>query len=277
MEQRTPTERTALFFAALLLFLYEAVCLLTPCLAFLPSGWGHASAYLLPLALFLALPTYRQKIALLPHRAHRFAALPFLPLLLVTVPAVAQVTAWAVGLPAGEALAVTPENILLHAARPALLEEMLFRFALLALLSAVLPRSAVWIDALLFALLHAELYQLPYAFCGGILLALTALCGGGLGMAFLFHFLNNLFSLILVYLYGQGMYAAIAFIFILFGLLAVGAVSYLIRHRKNGVYRPLTDLLSPGKHTLQDLRAVCLSPLGAWCLFSLVTMLLRLV
>ena len=53
------------------------------------------------------------------------------------------------------------------------------------------------LSALLFSLMHANIYQMPYAFFAGLVLSTLALASESVLVPVLFHILNNLVSVIL--------------------------------------------------------------------------------
>lgn len=163
------------------------------------NGVGYAAAYLLPAGLCLFL-LRREARALLapPARAAWRRVLPLLPFFLLAVPVVSDITAAITGQETGgAALAGEPflYAVLAHALLPAFLEEGLYRMALLPLFRRGAPRAAVPLTALLFALSHSSVGQMPYAFVGGLFLGFAAVRGGSAVCAFAFHFVNNLLSL----------------------------------------------------------------------------------
>jgi membrane protease YdiL (CAAX protease family) len=232
--------------AALVLLLLEwGLSLLSLFVNGLPGQVLHYASYLVPIALFLCLFTKREEI--LAHRptpAGFLRVLPFLPIFLAAVLLVSTVTGHlmtALGMPTtggsageGDFFAL----LLSHALLPALLEEGLMRLCILTLLTR---RSSSWAipqSALLFALLHASLYQLPYAFVGGILLALVTVYGGSVLYAVLFHLFNNLLSLCMQRLprligVTAGLYVNLAGSLIIFLLAAWGILVLLKRKRES--------------------------------------------
>jgi hypothetical protein len=120
------------------------------------------------------------------------------------------------------------------------------------------------VSALLFALLHASLYQLPYAFVGGLLLGLAAVWGGSPLFAVLFHFLSNLLSLFLQYSviwFGAtaGTAITLSVMGVLFALAAWGAILLLRRSHTE-----------PKDAAPTDWRVLLLSPLSLWGLMMLI-------
>lgn len=87
-------------------------------------------------------------------------------------------------------------SLLRHALLPAVLEEMLFRFIPLRLLGKRSPRAVILVSPILFALIHLNLFQIPYAlFAGGVLTFITISTGSVLP-AMLLHLANNAMSVI---------------------------------------------------------------------------------
>lgn len=241
-DKRIPMQPEA---AALLLLLTEWVLsLASRFFGGLPGSLLYYASYLVPIALFLLFFAERHEImAERPTAAGLLRVLPLLPVFLAAVMLVSTATSYLMRLLAmptvGGAAGDGPFFSLLisHALLPALLEEGLLRLCILALLSRRSPTRAVLQSALLFALLHASLYQLPYAFVGGVFLALAALYGGSVLYAMLFHFLNNLLSLILQRiprLLGSeaGLWVDLGIALIVFALAAWGLLVLLKRMRK---------------------------------------------
>ncbi len=86
--------------------------------------------------------------------------------------------------------------IILHALLPAILEELLFRFLPLELLSGYGRGPAIVISALSFSLVHCNLFQIPYALFAGIMFALIDMKAESALPSMVLHFINNLLSLI---------------------------------------------------------------------------------
>ncbi|MBP5428906.1 MAG: CPBP family intramembrane metalloprotease [Clostridia bacterium] len=90
-----------------------------------------------------------------------------------------------------------PILLLNYALAPAFAEEFFFRFLLLRLFLPHGKQTAVWITAILFALVHMNLAQLPYALVAGLFLGAVAASSGSFWIPFLFHLMNNALSLLL--------------------------------------------------------------------------------
>ena len=122
-------------------------------------------------------------------------------------------------------------DVVEHALVPALLEEALFRYVPIALLASCSRRECVFVSALLFSLVHCNLFQIPYAFFAGILLAAMDIAFGSILPSLVVHFLNN--SLSVVYMkYGTSDKFANAFVLVTVILCAVsGAFVLLFRNK----------------------------------------------
>lgn len=86
--------------------------------------------------------------------------------------------------------------LIVHAVIPAVAEEILFRYVPLKLMLPFSSRWAVILSSLFFALIHANLFQIPYAFAAGIIFALVNILTGSIIPSILLHFANNAISVI---------------------------------------------------------------------------------
>jgi len=81
---------------------------------------------------------------------------------------------------------------------PAILEELLFRGAVLEGLKRELPqKAALWLTALLFAFMHGSLLGLPAHIVLGLVITLLALRQNNLQLPMIYHFSHNAASLII--------------------------------------------------------------------------------
>ena len=112
-----------------------------------------------------------------------------------------------------------------HALLPAILEELLFRFVPIKLLSEN-KRAAFVISSVMFAFAHANLFQIPYALIAGSIFSWLYIATGSIIPSIILHFLNNTVSLISIY----GCKASI--ILIALGILsAISLVPAIIKRR----------------------------------------------
>ena len=123
---------------------------------------------------------------------------------LALVAAISYVTAYALELvfgdfprplvPDGFAVAVLSSALL-----PALAEEIMFRYLPIRVLRGVSKRGIIILSALFFAFAHASVYQIPYALFAGGMFMLVDLMTDSILPSVILHFLNNIFSLILIF------------------------------------------------------------------------------
>lgn len=125
-------------------------------------------------------------------------------------------------------------DLLLHALVPAILEETLLRYIPLRTLGEN-KRAAVLLSALFFALIHVNLFRIPYAFAAGLCFALIDLYAGSILPSLLLHALNNALSLLWA-ANGESPVFRAVFLSAL-ALLCAGSVVWLILRRKKYLAR----------------------------------------
>ena len=225
-------------------------------------------AYLLPL-LLLATPFFRScekndEIGFSVKNALRF--MPIFPFFLTCVIIISLVTSILSGLVGYEPSPVIPaDRIFLSVFGdmliPAICEELLCRYAVLKLLSPYGKGGAVFVSAFLFAFMHANFYQMPYAFFAGLMLASLTLASKSMVVPIIFHVLNNLVSVALFYLpQSLDMYICLA-------LIALLPISFILALRR-GVYSECVKNLSDGSAS-----AMLLSAVGSPLIFYALLML----
>lgn len=161
----------------------------------------------------------------LPKRA--LSSLLFLPLLLGVTVGVSALTALLFPSLAPQTVPLSLLTVVTSALCPAVGEELLFRFVCLCLLLPYGERFGVVVSALLFALFHQSLYQMPYAFAAGIVLALAAVYSRSLLVPVFLHFANNLLSLLI----GNYLTPLLVLLIVVAGA-ASGAVLYILKRKK---------------------------------------------
>ena len=196
--------------------------------------------------------------------------LPLFPFFLAGVLIISAITSSVSAAVGYEIVEVNPsENIfsalLFDALVPSVCEELLCRYVILRLLSPFGRGGSALLSALLFSLLHANLYQMPYAFFAGLMLATLALASHSVFIPILFHFFNNVTSIIIFYLSDS---AALYFFAATVLLLPL---SFFIAWKK-GSLRSCTEVLSDGS-AFRMLKASVSSPL----IFFILLMLLLTV
>ncbi len=120
--------------------------------------------------------------------------------------------------------------ILIHALIPTLLEEGMFRYLPLKLLTPFSARYAVLISAMYFSLIHCNLYQIPYAFAAGLIFAVIDIACKSILPSFVFHFANNIISIIWMK-YAITRSGVVIYICVLFGLALISLIP-IMKNRK---------------------------------------------
>ena len=138
---------------------------------------------------------------------------------------------------------------------PPLLEEILMRKYILGAMLPYGKSGAVLFSALVFALFHANLMQIPFAFLCGIIFGYFTVKTGSLTFAVLMHFLNNLSAFIVSYI-GIQFTLTQFFLYSLF-IVPLCVICGVILY-KNGYFR---EKLTPMKvsFTVIAYAVVCLS------------------
>ncbi|MDD2417727.1 MAG: type II CAAX endopeptidase family protein [Oscillospiraceae bacterium] len=90
-------------------------------------------------------------------------------------------------------------NIIVFAVLPAILEEMVYRGYVLRTLLKYGNGFALVVSSLLFALMHGNLQQIPFAFIVGLACGYLMISTGQIWPAMMLHFLNNFMSTLLQY------------------------------------------------------------------------------
>jgi len=132
-----------------------------------------------------------------------------------------------------------PVAILVHALVPALLEELLFRYIPIKMLLPYSERWAVILSSVYFSLIHANLFQIPYAFIAGILFALIDISAESVIPSFFIHFINNLLSLIIIFTGGSTVTQIVIYVTVAVLATASALVIFIKRNDYKSLTRPL--------------------------------------
>ena len=81
---------------------------------------------------------------------------------------------------------------------PALIEETVIRGIIMQPLRKYGDKYAIIASALLFAVMHGNMVQIPYTVIGGLLLGYLAVVTGSLWPSVILHFVNNLYSVVVL-------------------------------------------------------------------------------
>lgn len=168
-------------------------------------------------------------------------------------------------------------NMLVFAVLPAILEEMVFRGYLLQSLRPYGDRTALLVSSLLFALMHGNVLQVPFAFIVGLVLGYVVIETNNFWLAVCIHFANNAMSNILQYLQ-LPMKSALEknrMTTLVFAALAiVGFVVLIVLRARRKLGMPLKENRD-GVSTGSQFAALCTSPafLVSFILFILLILL----
>jgi membrane protease YdiL (CAAX protease family) len=138
-------------------------------------------------------------------------------------------------------------NVFVFAVLPALLEEMVFRGYVLRALRPYGDWMAVIASSMLFALMHGNIAQIPFAMIVGLALGWLYVMTNNIWIPVAVHFANNAFSLLIQYC-SLGLDEAsrgVVNAFSIFALIAIGAISLAVLIvRQSALLRRLPKLSS---------------------------------
>lgn len=197
----------------------------------------YYSAFILPIA-FILLITAKDKVNPLDYlKVNKDMLKLSAPLIFPTVSIViiiSFVTALIVFAITGKQNAVNvgssyPLALIKHALLPALLEEMLFRYLPMRLVAPYSKRNAIIISSVVFALIHMDIFSIPYAFFAGVVFILLSIATDSVIPSIIIHFINNAISVTVIFV-NRGE-ASLA-IYLSVGLLALISVIFIVIKRK---------------------------------------------
>lgn len=115
------------------------------------------------------------------------------------------------------------------AVMPALLEEFAFRSVILQPLRKYGDRFAIVVSSLMFALLHGNMVQIPFAFVSGLTLSYFCITTGSIWTSVFIHFLNNFFSVVFSIYYDKHPDESTFLFFIVSaGIIIVGVFAFAV-------------------------------------------------
>ena len=167
----------------------------------------YYSAFILPIA-FILLITAKDKVNPLDYlKVNKDMLKLSAPLIFPTVSIViiiSFVTALIVFAITGKQNAVNvgssyPLALIKHALLPALLEEMLFRYLPMRLVAPYSKRNAIIISSVVFALIHMDIFSIPYAFFAGVVFILLSIATDSVIPSIIIHFINNAISVTVIF------------------------------------------------------------------------------
>ena len=200
-------------------------------------------ALLLPLLLWRRAPAGTPRPRLMPHTPQALWLLLLLPPFILTVlgaslgwGALAELLG--LTLKGAEPMGHLPLALLFDALLPAVCEEIFCRGAVFAVLRPLGRRVAIPVSALVFALMHANAAQIPYALVAGLLLGAVCEVSASLILPILFHFASNAVSLFMMHGLPVGLTSLV-----LAGLSAVGLLLLFVLRKR--LPRPMHEAPAP--------------------------------
>lgn len=117
---------------------------------------------------------------------------------------------------------------------PAVVEEIAVRGILMQPLRRYGDRFAIVASALIFSMLHGNMVQIPYALFAGMYLGWAVIATGSLWPAIVIHFINNLYSVVIMCAENYGEKAVTVCVTVMLAVYAaVGIASFLSYRRMN--------------------------------------------
>ena len=150
-------------------------------------------------------------------------------------------------------------------------EEFVFRYVFLRYLAPWHKGFALLASSVVFALMHVQILQLPYAFLAGAMLALLTLLSNSPLPAFLFHLINNTVHL------SAALYGDFILLFTILLCTAVSIVLLCFKNYRQKIYKKCTAVFpSPKKEEKEWMRQGLSSPLSVFCVLLFLLCLLSL-
>jgi membrane protease YdiL (CAAX protease family) len=132
-------------------------------------------------------------------------------------------------------------SIALHGVIPAITEELLFRYLPIKFFLPRTPKYTVIISSLLFALMHFDLFKLPYALIAGGIFVMCDIYAKSVLPSVCLHLLNNVLSILSIYGY-MSYYLPLSVA--LASLISIAVIAYLWKNYK--------DFLAPLKKSGEE-------------------------
>lgn len=123
------------------------------------------------------------------------------------------------------------DTVIMRAVVPSLMEELLFRYLPMLLLMPYGKRECVLISTLYFALVHCDLFSIPYAMVAGLVFIVLDMATESVLPSVMLHLVNNLLSVLWMY-WSMDTRLTIVYIVGIFALAAVSAVVPILRRRE---------------------------------------------
>lgn len=155
---------------------------------------------------------------------------------------------------------------------PALVEEFALRGVVMQPLRKYGDWFAILTSSLIFAILHGNMVQIPFAFIAGIALGYFQITTGSIWTSVIIHFLNNMSSVVISIYYNNNPNAS-NFPYIVFSgaITVIGVVALIVYLKSNGI-KLQKDTSDMGK-SLKVSTYICTPPIVLAIIFSMYTSL----
>ena len=148
--------------------------------------------------------------------------------------------------------------VLNHAAIPALLEEMLFRYLPLRFIAPHSKRYAVVFSATAFALVHHSFFSIPYALAAGVIFITVDILCDSILPSLILHFVNNAVSVVWS-MYFTSLLGNLIFVSVLASFAVFSAV--LLVSRRTEYFAGIREIIFAKREKLLTSSFVCFSVL----------------
>lgn len=140
-------------------------------------------------------------------------------------------------------LSSLPRMLVMNALLPAVLEELMFRYLPLKLILPYSKKACIIVSATYFALIHCNLFSIPYALLAGVLFISIDIAFDSVLPSLILHFMNNTLSIVMMKYCNSSISYAIYFGAC--GLLLFVSLPFIIRSR--GKYKNILKSLTSGE------------------------------
>lgn len=115
---------------------------------------------------------------------------------------------------------------------PAVVEEIAVRGIIMQPLRRYGDKFAIVASALIFSMLHGNMVQIPYALFAGMYLGWAVIATGSLWPSIIIHFLNNLYSVVIMFAENYGEKAVSLCVTVIFAVYAVVGIISIFSYRR---------------------------------------------
>ena len=119
--------------------------------------------------------------------------------------------------------------LIYHAVFPSVIEEMLFRYLPLKILSGQSRRGAVILSSIFFAMVHRSVFSIPYAFVAGMIFMTVDIVTDSVLPSMIIHFINNSLAVLMIFFGDNNVFAFSFYALLILGTLI--SVALIIKNK----------------------------------------------